>query len=141
MQKEVSYTLKLIHDNFRSKIDAELKKFDMTVSQSRVLHFIHYCGGATTQKEIESFLEVSHPTVVGLLARMKKSGYIECGYDCEHGKNKIVRETEKAAAFTDEMSAFFKKSNEELVHGMSEEEKKELERMLDILYENVKNKD
>lgn len=138
MKKEVSYMLKLINDNFRSKVDAQLKRFDMTVSQWRVLHFIRLSGGSATQKEIEKFLEVSHPTVVGLLSRMKKSGYIESDYDGSKGKSKLVKETEKAVEFSHEMDTFFRKSNEELTRGMSEEEKKELERLLGILYENVK---
>lgn len=138
MKKEVSYMLKLINDNFRSKVDAQLKTYDMTVSQGRVLNFIRLSGGSATQKEIEDFLEVSHPTVVGLLSRMTKSGYIECTYDTSKGRSKLVRETEKAVEFSHEMDAFFKKSNEELTRGMSEEEKTELERLLGILYENVK---
>ncbi|MGN1117658.1 MAG: MarR family winged helix-turn-helix transcriptional regulator [Acutalibacteraceae bacterium] len=138
MKKEVSYLLKVIHDGFRAKIDAQLKSFDMTVSQSRVLHFIRDSGGVTTQKKIEEFLEVSHPTVVGLLSRMMKSGYIECGYDDEHGKNKIVRETQKAVSFSNEMDNFFERANEKLTEGLSEEEKNELARLLGVLYENVR---
>lgn len=139
MKKEVSYMLKLINDNFRSKVDAQFKKYDMTASQGRVLNFIRHSGGLTTQKEIESFLEVSHPTVVGLISRMQKSGYIESGFDSEHGKNKTVRLTQKAIDFSNDMDEFFRKSNEALTENMNKEEKEELERLLCILYENVKN--
>lgn len=138
MKKEISYMIKVINDNFRSNVDAKLKTYDLTGSQGRVLHFIRKSGGVTTQKKIEDFLEVSHPTVVGLLSRMQKSGYIECGYDVEHGKNKIVRETEKAVEFSNAMNAFFENANAEFTRGLSEEEKNELIRLLCILYENVK---
>lgn len=138
MKREISYLLKLINDSFRSKVDTQLRSADMTVSQSRVLFFIRQSGGETTQKKIEEFLEVSHPTVVGLLSRLQKSGYIECGYDEKHGKNKIVRATEKAFNFSDEMENFFNINNEKLVEGLSEEEKTELQRLLTILYENVR---
>lgn len=138
MKKDVSYLIKVVHDGFRSKIDAQLKSSDMTASQSRVLHFIRDSGGVTTQKKIEEFLEVSHPTVVGLISRMMKSGYIECGYDEEHGKNKIVRETQKAVDYSKEMDSFFEKANEKLTQGLSEEEKNELMRLLGVLYENVR---
>lgn len=137
MKKDVSYLIKVVHDGFRAKVDAQLKSSDMTVSQSRVLHFIRDSGGVTTQKKIEEFLEVSHPTVVGLLSRMNKSGYIECGYDEEHGKNKIVRETQKAVDYSKEMENFFERANEKLTEGLSQEEKSELMRLLGVLYENV----
>lgn len=139
MKKETGYLLKIINDNFRSNVDTQLKKFELTGSQGRVLHFIRDSGGVTTQKEIEEFLEVSHPTVVGILSRMQKSGYIECGYDEAHGKNKTVRETQKAVDFSLVMDEFFKNANEKLTDGLSENEKNELTRMLGILYNNVKN--
>lgn len=138
MKKETGYLLKMINDNFRSKVDAKLRSFDLTGSQGRVIRFIINSGGVTTQKAIEDFLEVSHPTVVGILSRMQKSGYIECGYDEEHGRNKIVRQTEKAVEFTFVMDKFFEETNEELTKGLSENEKNELNRMLEILYRNVK---
>lgn len=138
MKKEISLMLKLINDNFHSKVDAHVRSENMTASQSRVLHFIRFSGGVTTQKQIEDFLEVSHPTVVGLLSRMQKSGYIECGYDDTHGKNKIVRETAKAVAFDESMRAFFDSANAELLEGLTQDEKDELMRLLEILYENVK---
>ena len=138
MKKEVSYLLKLINDNFRQNIDNHLKLYNLTGSQGRVLHFIRLSGGVTTQKKIEEFLEVSHPTVVGLLSRLQKSGYIDCGYDEIHGKNKIVRETEKAVLFSNEMDSFFAGANENLISGLSDEEKNELIRLLGVLYENVK---
>lgn len=138
MKTETGYLLKMINDNFRSKVDAQLKKFDLTGSQGRVIRLIKNSGGVTTQKAIEDFLEVSHPTVVGILSRMQKSGYIECGYDKEHGKNKTVRQTEKAVEFSLIMDKFFEETNEGLTKGLSENEKNELNRMLKILYNNVK---
>lgn len=138
MKKDVTYLLKKINDKFKLKVDAHLKTFDLTVSQAKVLHFIGHCSGFTTQKQIEEFLEVSHPTVVGLLSRLEKSGYIECGYDESHGKNKTVRQTEKAVKFSHTMYDFFVRANNDLVKGLSKEEQEELERLLCILYENVK---
>lgn len=138
MKREISYMLKLINENFKAKVDAQLRSYGMTVSQGRVLHFIKGSGGTATQKQIEDFLEVSHPTVVGLISRMQKSGYIECGYDEAYGKSKIVRLTQKAVEFSEEMDTFFKESNEKLTETMNEDEKKEFERLLSIIYENVK---
>lgn len=138
MKKDTAYLLKIINDSFHSKVDAQLRSRNMTASQSRVLFFINKSGGKTTQKKIEEFLEVSHPTVVGLLSRLQKSGYIECGFDEEHGKNKIVTATQKAHDFSKEMENFFHINNEKLVSGLSADEKTELERLLMVLYENVR---
>lgn len=140
MQREIGYLLKMINDNYHSIVNTKLKSKELTSSQSRVLYFIDRSGGSVTQKQIETFLDVSHPTVVGLLSRLQKSGYIECGYDKSHGKNKLVTQTEKAHKFSEEMESFFAENNRVLLEGLMPGEEKELERMLNILYENVRKR-
>lgn len=138
MEKDIGYLLKAISEKMRSRVDTRMKSYDLTLSQGRVLHFIEYKGGSVTQKEIEESLEVSHPTVVGLLSRLQKNGFIECLYDVQHGKNKIVRMSEKAREFSEETARDREKSERELVEGLNENEVKELKRLLGILYKNSK---
>ena len=38
-------------------------------------------GGQATQKEIEGFLQVSHPTVAGIINRMEQNGFVRCRLD------------------------------------------------------------
>ena len=66
-KKDVGYLIKYINDKLKVKADAELKQYNLTLTQSRVFAFLNSCGGQATQKEIEVFLEVSHPTVVGIV--------------------------------------------------------------------------
>ena len=69
-QKDVGYFIKNINDRLKVRADADLKSYNLTLAQSRVLAFLNNQGGSATQKEIEVFLEVSHPTVVGIVSRM-----------------------------------------------------------------------
>lgn len=63
--KGIGYLVKMIDDKMKVKADADLTHYDLTLSQCRVLTFLQSQEGQATQKEIEDFLEVSHPTVVG----------------------------------------------------------------------------
>ena len=63
---------KLINDKLRTKADADLRAHGLTMTQSRVLRFLSDSGGEATQKEIEDFLSVSHPTVVGIVSRLRE---------------------------------------------------------------------
>ena len=45
-----------------------------------------------TQKEIAPFLDVAHPTVVGLVSRMEQNVHVTC-WPCEDGHNKYVKLT------------------------------------------------
>ena len=76
VNKDIGYYIKSINDKLKLKADTELKKYDLTLAQSRVLGFLSGKGGSATQKEIELFLEVSHPTVVGIISRMQQSGHV-----------------------------------------------------------------
>lgn len=62
-QYPIGCLLKMITDKIKIQADANLAQHDLTLTQSRVLGYLARSGGTATQKEIEGFLQVSHPTV------------------------------------------------------------------------------
>lgn len=78
------------------RADEDLKRHDLTLTQTRVLGFLAEMGGQATQKEIEDDLQVSHPTVVGLVSRMEQKGFLTTRPDPMDRRNKLVELTEKA---------------------------------------------
>ena len=102
MKNDVGYLIKRIHDKLAVRADAELKQYHLTMSQGRVFLYLSSRGGQATQKEIETFLGVAHPTVVGLVSRMEQSGYVTC-WPCEDGRNKNVKLTAQAEALDKDM--------------------------------------
>ncbi len=75
--KTIVGTIKYISDKVRQKADNNLKDHNLTLSQVRVLRFLTCVGGSCSQKEIEDYLQVSHPTVVGIVSRMEQSGFLQ----------------------------------------------------------------
>ena len=58
----IGYLLARIHSNMDRRANNNLKASGMTFSQMRLLHFLFKQGKATpSQKDIEDFLQVSHP--------------------------------------------------------------------------------
>lgn len=102
MKNDVGYLIKSINDKLAARADAELKQFNLTMSQCRVFLYLSSRGGQATQKEIEIFLDVAHPTVVGLVSRMEQNGYVTC-WPCEDGRNKYVKLTPQAEAIDKDM--------------------------------------
>ncbi len=102
LKNDVGYLIKSINDKLKVRADAELKQYHLTMSQSRVLVYLRSRGGQATQKEIETFLDVAHPTVVGLVSRMEQNGYVTC-WPCEDGRNKYVKLTAQAEAIDRDM--------------------------------------
>lgn len=101
--KDIGYLIKNIEDKLKIKVDAELKHYNLTMVQGRVLAFLNSKGGQATQKEIEVFLDVSHPTVVGIVSRLEQNGYVTSWIDRNDKRNKIVQRTKQAEALGTDM--------------------------------------
>lgn len=129
MKNDVGYLIKRINDKLAVRADAELKQFDLTMSQCRVFLYLSSRGGQATQKEIETFLDVAHPTVVGLVSRMEQSGYVTC-CPCEDGRNKYVKLTAQAEAIDKDMQENMHANEEMLLAPLSPEDR---ERLRDLL--------
>ncbi|MGN1230880.1 MAG: MarR family winged helix-turn-helix transcriptional regulator [Anaerotignum sp.] len=137
MGKDVGYLIKVIHEKIKVKADADLKRHNLTLTQSRVLIYLTERGGEATQKEIETFMEVSHPTVVGILSRMEQNGFLTTWMDSENKRNKIVRLTEKALSTGKEITSFIAQNEKEMLVSLTDEEIRALEKSLSVIYKNL----
>lgn len=129
LKNDVGYLIKSINDKLKVRADAELKQYHLTISQSRVLVYLRSRGGQATQKEIETFLDVAHPTIVGLVSRMEQNGYVTC-WPCEDGRNKYVKLTPQAEAIDKDMRENMQANEQMLLAPLSPEDR---ERLRDLL--------
>lgn len=136
-KKDIGYLIKTINDKLKVKADADFKRYNLTLSQSRVLAFLNDRGGMATQKEIEIFLEVSHPTVVGIVSRMEQNGYLTAWIDETDKRNKLVKLTEQAKLLGTELEQNILDNEKMLLSSLSEEEVTRLKEMLLIIYKNL----
>lgn len=136
LKNDVGYLIKSINDKLKVRADAELKKYHLTMSQSRVLVYLRSRGGQATQKEIETFLDVAHPTVVGLVSRMEQNGYVTC-WPCEDGRNKYVKLTPQAEAIDKDMQENMHANEEMLLAPLSPEERERLRALLLTVAEHL----
>ena len=138
MQKrDIGYLIKNIHDKLKAKADADLKHYHLTLAQSRVLAYLHSNGGQATQKEIEVFLEVSHPTVVGIVSRMEQNGHVTSRIDEQDKRNKIVKLTEAAEALGTDMEHDISANEQKMLDSLSDADAQRLREMLLAVYKNL----
>ena len=121
MQNPIPRTIKMIADRMKADGDARLKKHNMTFVQAMVLRHLRLHGGTATQKQLEDDFKVSHPTIVGIIARMENNGHVRSYTDCNDRRQNIIERDRK------------------LVDGLSEQEVAELNRMLEIIYRNLQS--
>lgn len=136
-KKDVGYLIKNINDKLKAKADADLKHYNLTFAQSRVLAFLYKKGGSATQKEIEVFLEVSHPTVVGIVSRMEQNGHVVAWIDETDKRNKIVKLTKQAEIMGKDMEQNLYNNEREMLTSLTPIEIEQLKRMLAVIYKNL----
>lgn len=137
MEQKVGYYIKSINDKIKAQADYNLKNNGLTLSQSRVLSFLHRSGGQATQKEIEDDLQVAHPTVVGLVKRMEKHGFLTTFFDPKNGRNKMVKLTPQADLVGNNMASVIDSQENQMLKGLSKEERKQFLYCLSVIYNNI----
>ena len=135
--REIGFLIKSINDKIQVSADANLRENGLTFGQCRILGFLHDKGGKATQKEIEDAFGIAHPTVVGLVSRMEKSGYLETWFNPADGRSKFVRMTEKARLMGEEMGGIIRDQEARMTAGLTSEEIAQLKRMLTVIYKNL----
>ena len=138
MQSEgIGYMIKTIHDRMKAIGDNDLRAHELTYSQAQVLRFLRRHGSKASQKEIEVFLDVSHPTVVGLVNRLADKEFVECTTDENDRRNKIVTLTPKAESLSRVMHNNRVRTEKAMLDGFSNEEAKLLAELLLRVYQNL----
>lgn len=136
-KKDVGYLIKNINDKLKVKADADLKRYNLTFTQSRVFAFLQEKGGQATQKEIELFLDVAHPTVVGIVSRMEQNGYVTTYFDSKDKRNKNVKLTKQAEEIGFDLEKGMLENEKNLLAPLTIEDVEHLKKSLELIYRNL----
>lgn len=137
-QGDVGLLIKGIHEQLEKRANLMLRQFDLTLTQTRVLFYLHdHQGEKTTPKDIEDYFGVTHPTVVGLLQRLEGKGFIVSEPDEGDRRCRVVRLA--ADGPLDRVLCKMPPESMEpmLTRGLTPAEIAQLRRSLEIVYQNV----
>ena len=140
MNQNSGFLIKVISDRMKALGDNDLREHDLTFSQTQVLAAIEHEGGTVAQKEIEKILDVSHPTIVGLINRLQDKGFVTCETDETDRRSKIVTLTPKAVSLGRMMREKRDQSERGMLEGFSDEEIEQLNVLLRKLYGNMEER-
>jgi len=122
----IGFLIKTINDRIRQNADLAFSEFDLTGSQVNYLAYLTEQGGSASQKSIEDYFNVSHPTVIGIIFRMKEKGYVTVTTDEKDRRSRIVTMTQKAYDVKKELNLGRVAMNEAILQGFSGDEKEQL---------------
>ncbi|MBQ1289471.1 MAG: MarR family transcriptional regulator [Erysipelotrichaceae bacterium] len=135
--QDIGYIIKKISVSQKAGMDASLSAYNLTSSQLHVLFLLDRSGGEMTQKTLEEALGVSHPTVVGLVSRLEKQGFITTETDPDDRRHKKILPTEKALNLKEELSRARRENERKMTSGFSDKELKQLNEYLQRIYANI----
>ncbi|NCB73133.1 MAG: MarR family transcriptional regulator [Clostridia bacterium] len=132
------FYIKRISDYIETDANRALEQYGITFSQARVLSFlIKSQDKVIIQKDIEEFLELKHPTVIGILQRMEAKGIIVSSVDQQDKRQKIITLTDAAFELEKRIADHVEDAEQRMAEGMTKEELDEIKRLLYKVYKNI----
>lgn len=136
---DISFKLKRVNDEMFKQANNRLQKDNMTFSQLFVLVYLYRDAKDMTAslKELERRFEVAQATMAGIASRLEAKGFVEGVINSQDRRVKQIHLTPQGLEFLKKNHQKMEEHNKHLVQGLSEEELNQLNRYLDIIYQNI----
>ena len=89
------------------------------------------------QRNIENNFNITHPTATGIIGRLEDKGFVTCLPSEKDRRYKIIRATEKATSMHNDFIAQIDAAEKQALSGFTEDEKMQLNKLLDRVISNV----
>lgn len=130
----IGFLIKQVYYMNQARLNAMFAEFDLTASQTFTLIYLFRArenGRVINQRVIEKDMDISNPTVTGILNRLEHKGLIERRVSAADARIKNIAVTEKALELDKILKRKFIENEEQLVSRLSEEEVNALAVMLE----------
>lgn len=123
--KKVGFLIKQVHILQEQRLNKKFNRFDLTGAQVFTIINLFKArekGERLTQKDLERILDISNPTLTGILNRLENKGLI-IRIPCKHdARRKYIEVTDKAIDLDKEIRRAFEEAEKELLCSLNDEE-------------------
>lgn len=139
---DIGLYFRFINHKIENRVNCHLKKNGLTFSQFQVMAFlVQNCGGNISQKQICDFLKVKHTSIIDVLKRLEAKGFIQRKTNSANARSNCVFLTESGKEIMKEMNLERQYLNELIYKDMTDDEKLQLENLLNKVLKNIENGD
>ena len=136
----LGYKFKRIHEMFRARMNEDMKRENLTCSQMEVLFYLEkHRDHPINQQELCEAVQVSHPTMIGLINRMEEKNLVVRRTDPENRRSRYIEMTPKAQEIMHRTKRQRARNDEKLVRGFTGDQVKELNALLAMVYRNMQS--
>ena len=132
----MGYYFKTGHVAVDQIMNRALNRLDLTAAQSHIIGYLSHTEGAPCAREVETFFQLSHSTVSGLLSRMEAQGFIAIRPDSEDRRVKRIYLLEKGLSCAKQIESSIQQTESQALQGFTPVEK---EIFLDLLLRATDN--
>lgn len=130
--------MKVLYDMSEKKVNEKLRKYNLTLSQARVLNALYNTEAEEyTFKDLEKMFHVSQQTMAGLIGRLEMKGFVYSRVDAEDRRIKRAGLTQEGRNKTAQVQNDIESVEQWLSSGLSPGEKATLIELLDRIYESI----
>lgn len=134
----LSLLLKIVNNLFERELNNRISTIDLTRTQCSILVYLNRNRGKDINPHhIEKEFNLKKPTVTGILKRLEEKGFILIEQSKTDKRYKHIKLTSKNDAVDKIMKKNLAESEKILYKGLSEEDKKELYRILEKMMDNL----
>lgn len=136
LNRAVSFWIKQADLCIDRGVQHALAAHDLSSTQLKVLVLLYtHPEQAFRQKDLEQQLQLTNPTVTGILSNMERKGLIRRVKNPRDSRSKVVELTERSHQLKDELMAFAADFEEKLTEHLSAPEREQLIALLKKLLE------
>lgn len=130
--------IKLINEKIKQHLNDRLKDNNLTLSQFMVLKYLkQHDNEKVSQKELAQAVQVTHPTMIGLIDRLEEKGMVSRQVDGNDRRYRYIRLTDMGRQYLNQSKQDAEAMDSALVRNFTQEEVAVLKSLLDKVYENI----
>lgn len=132
IEKSIGFLLAKAHQRGWALFSEEIGRYDLTPPQFSVLAFLWQQDGLT-QTELSDKTQIDRTTLGGLIDRLEKQGMVERRPHPQDRRAHLIYLTAKASGLSNELTELATKVLKRFTAVLTEHDKQELRRMLELL--------
>jgi DNA-binding MarR family transcriptional regulator len=134
--RTIGFLLKDATRAYTRRFEERAAGLSLTLAQCKALSYLEGNEGVS-QKRLAGLSELDPMSLVRILDRMEADGWVERRSDPQDRRARSLWLTAKARPILDRIATMAKETRAEALHGLSEEERAQLSRLLARVHENL----
>jgi MarR family transcriptional regulator for hemolysin len=137
-ESSVGFWICTASNAFQRAFNEELAPQSVTFRQAQVLGCLAL-EGTLSQTDLADRMRIEPPTLVGILDRMERDGWIRRDGDKQDRRRKLIQPTAAAKPAWSKVVAVAHRVREQATRGLSKQQLKELKKLLSMVQNNLQS--